>query len=170
MELYGGYLLEGNFNNHTFPNPSYNPYEPKICLASDSHGEHLLYAFWRLGLGHLFVSAQSYHPLDLSVEFFEKYYHTRNCTQFVIGIGQWPAAYTSNFAKYARQMTERMTDSGIYSIGRGDIKVYLWQVHYNPIGDLKQCIPGTSRPEDFRNPTVIDGYNILLQNIADDFR
>jgi hypothetical protein len=104
------------------------------------------------------------------MDFFDKYYHTRNCTKFVIGTGQWTGNYWTDFAMYATKMAVRINDLGIYYIGKGDIKIYLWSVHHNPIGDLKQCNPGETGPKDFRNPTVIDGYNILLRYIASDFR
>jgi len=34
---------------------------------------------WGINLGHHFVRAPAKFPSDLSTNFFEKYYHTRNC-------------------------------------------------------------------------------------------
>ena len=55
--------------------------ESKICVVGYSHSCHLIDAFWANSLGHRFILAPAQYPSDLSTEFFEQYYHTRNCTK-----------------------------------------------------------------------------------------
>lgn len=139
--------------------------ESKICLVGYSHSYHLIYAFWANKLGHRFIWARAKYPSDLSTEFFEQYYHTRNCTTFVIGVGQWSAVKRGrgpySLKQWRDEMTSVVTNEEIFKID-GEIKLYLRSIHHNPIGDMI----GKCQPTDWRSPTVIDSYNFILENLV----
>eukprot|EP00985_Skeletonema_marinoi_P013729 scaffold6852_cov201-Skeletonema_marinoi.AAC.1 len=101
--------------------------ESKICLVGYSHSYHLIYAFWANKLGHRFIWARAKYPSDLSTEFFEQYYHTRNCTKFVIGVGQWSASKRGrgpySLKQWRDEMTSVVTNEEIFKID-GEIKFF----------------------------------------------
>jgi hypothetical protein len=139
--------------------------ESKICIVGYSHSYHLVYAFFGMNLGHRFIWAPANYPSDLTTNFFEQYYHTRNCTKFVIGVGQWAAGWTGNFPysfkQWRDEMTSVVTNEEIFKIN-GDIKLFLRSIHHNPIGDMI----GKCQPTDWRSPTVIDSYNYILEKLV----
>ena len=54
----------------------------------------------------------------------------------------------------------------IYKIGNGNIKLFMRSIHHMPIGDeVGSCQDG--RPIDWRSPTVVEGYNAVLQMVVD---
>ena len=52
------------------------------------------------------------------------------------------------------------------SIGNDNIKFFMRSIHHNPISDrIGSCQDG--RPMDWRSPTVVEGYNAVLQILVD---
>jgi len=146
---------------------------PKVCIVGASHSYHMVHAFYGLNLGHIFVWAKANFPTDLDTEFFQKYHDTRNCTKFVIGVGQWSAAFTAwsrygspfSFGKWWDDMSTIVKNETTSNIANGTIKLYLRTIHLSPINDATgKCKDG--RPRDWRSPTVIEGYNYALKNIV----
>jgi len=58
-------------------------------------------------------------------------------------------------------MTSVVTNEEIFKID-GEIKLYLRSIHHNPIKDMI----GKCQPTDWRSPTVIDSYNMILKKIV----
>jgi hypothetical protein len=139
--------------------------EHKICIVGYSHSYNLVYGFWTNNLVHRFIWAPARYASDLTTNFFEQYYHTRNCTKFVIGVGQYAAGHPGrapySFEQWRDEMTSVVTNEEIFKID-GDIKLFLRSIHHNPIGDLI----GTCPPIDWRSPTVIDSYNFILEKLV----
>jgi len=90
--------------------------ESKICVVGFSHSYHLVYAFWANSLGHRFIYAPANYPKHLSTEFFEQYYHTRNCIKFVIGVGQHPAGYPYEELRLVRKCNDPRMDKNPRSL------------------------------------------------------
>ena len=162
MRAHGGTGLDVDSSKRMKGTPELS----KICLVGYSHSYHLIDAFWANNLGHLFIWAPAIYPTQLSTKFFEQYYHTRNCTKFVIGVGQHPAGWPGGGPPYSLkqwrdEMTSVVTNEEIFKID-GKIKLYLRSIHHNPIGDMI----GKCQPTDWRSPTVIDSYNFILEKLV----
>lgn len=145
---------------------------PKICITGWSHSYHLVHAFWLNQLGHIYIWAKARFPHELDADFFRQYYEKRGCTKFVIGIGQWKASFASEgkdltFGSWLSEISKIVNNDEIFKIGNGDIKLYFRSMHINTIGDMTgTCAEG--HPEDWRNPTVITGYNYLTEKAVAD--
>jgi hypothetical protein len=63
--------------------------------------------------------------------FFESLYTKRNCTTFVIAVGQWPLSFMALGGKPATVksfhygISTMVQDEKLYTMGNGDVKVYL---------------------------------------------
>ena len=93
----------------------------------------------------------------------------KKCTSAVIAAGQWSAGRKppggryrglppTNFRDYeteVRSMIERLQLQATTNF-------HLRSIHYNALGDVKTTCP----PQDWRSPTVIDGYNKILVNLT----
>ena len=139
----------------------------KICLVGMSDSRFLRKSLKVNGLDHHFIHVEQKFPSSLTTKFFEKNYHTHNCTKFVIGVGQWPASYKApGRVPYSRkrwrdEITNVVTNEEIFKID-GEIKLFLRSVHLNPIGDSIGKCP----PTDWRSPTVIDSYNFIMEELV----
>jgi hypothetical protein len=88
-----------------------------------------------------------------------------NCTRSLVALGQWAASRRWNqphlppisFKKFRKDMIAVVKRFQLRSL-----QLYLRNIHYNPLGDLKLTCP----PGDWRSPPVIDMYNTILQNIS----
>ena len=139
----------------------------KVCVVGWSHSYTLVHAFWKLGLGHRFIWANIENPSEANYTFFYNYYHERNCTKFIIGLGQHPAGWVGYrpwlFGEYLNAIEKIVYDDSIFKLGNRDIRLYMRSIHHIPIGERT----GGCIPTDWRSPTVIDGYNYLTESIVD---
>ena len=55
----------------------------------------------------------------------------------------------------------------IYAIDP-DIQIYLRTIHLNPLGNHHTHCGEEHRPIDWRSPTVLDGYNLVIQKLVED--
>ena len=70
------------------------------------------------------------------------------------------------FRRWWDGMSAVANNKEIFRIGNGNIKLFMRSIHHNPIGDMiGSCEKG--RPLDWRSPTVIEGYNAVLQMVVD---
>eukprot|EP00804_Cyclotella_cryptica_P021995 CCRYP_000927-RA/>CCRYP_000927-RA protein AED:0.04 eAED:0.04 QI:155/1/1/1/1/1/3/380/537 len=156
---------------------NYEYESPPICIMGDSHSHHLWKAMARLNLGHRFVMAGLLYPeLDDAIFQFKHNYRFFRCTTFIIAAGQWPASKNAwdnekygrpfTFDQFRKGMSEIVKSPEIYSIDP-NIKIYLRTIHLNPLGDLINDCGLERRPKDWRSPTVIDGYNLVVKGIVD---
>lgn len=146
---------------------------PKVCVVGWSHSYHLVHAFWENNLGHLFIWASALWPNELTTTFFERYYHERNCTKFVVAVGQWPASVQAWDAFHGQWNFEKWRDelsriAQIFKAGNIDVQFYFRSLHRLPIGDWVSMCGNDKRPWDWRSPTVIDGYNYVLEKVVAD--
>jgi hypothetical protein len=125
-------------------------------------------------LGHRFVLSWVFFPFDKidSAGFFQKWYTKRNCTTFVVAIGQWPLSLWSpggrpfTVEKFYSGMSKMVRNEEIFKIGKGDIKIYLQSLHHNPLGRIMNgCTDG--KPQDWRSYTEFDAYNYALREIVE---
>lgn len=159
----------------------------KICLVGDSHSWHLIKAMYRLKLGHRFIYVPLTYPITdisekeragtqfvASIDIFRDYYFKRNCTRFVIGLGQWPPSDNAmenygapfSFEQFRVGMSKIVKHEYIYRIGNDDIRIYLQNIHHDPLGDRMNGCGADGKPNDWRVHTVIDGYNYVLKQIV----
>jgi len=92
---------------------------------------------------------------------------TANCTDVVLGIGQWPAGWPGGrplqFDTYESGMR-----AGLISFVRNidelnrSVRIYVRNVHENPLG----AGPGSCPAGDWRNPEVIRIYNEILAEVC----
>lgn len=105
--------------------------------------------------------------------FFENFYTKRNCTTFVIAIGQWPLSFLAPGGKPATVtsfhygVSTMVRNEKLYTMGNGDVKVYLHHLHHNPLGCyMNGCEDG--KPVDWRSYTAFDAYNNALKEIVNE--
>lgn len=93
----------------------------------------------------------------------------RGCDATVIAAGQWSAGRKPAGGKYRnlpptlfpeyqiemKEMIDRLQQSDLK-------KIYLRDVHYNALGDVKTTCP----PQDWRSPPVIEGYNEIKSQLC----
>ncbi|KAL3943191.1 MAG: hypothetical protein SGBAC_002720 [Bacillariaceae sp.] len=139
----------------------------KICVVGYSHSYHIIYAMHQLNLGHHFVWAQARYPNDVDFHFVRRHIKEHNCSQFLIGVGQWPASHWGNqkdwpegkpvpFGVY-RDDIFRVLD--MFHNHFSKIRVYMRSIHYNPImEDSGRCLAG-----DWRTPTVMTAYTEIIR-------
>ena len=86
-----------------------------------------------------------------------------NCTDIVIGIGQWPAGYPDGFMNFT-QYYESMHDGlkNVTTVIQYNATVTVRTVHENPLNHRNSACP----PDDWRNPEVIRIYNQLLARLC----
>mmetsp|Transcript_31203 Transcript_31203/g.67452 ORF Transcript_31203/g.67452 Transcript_31203/m.67452 type:complete len:531 (+) Transcript_31203:93-1685(+) len=139
---------------------------PKACLVGWSHSYHLVHAFYMNNLGHRFIWAPITTADKLSATFFENYHSERNCTKFIVAVGQWALGSQLTkwggrpwtFEKWANELTRV---SQIFT-ERDTMQLYFRSIHRLPIGDyVGQCGPG-----DWRSPTAIDAYNYIIEKVV----
>lgn len=103
-------------------------------------------------------------------------YELYNCTTFIIAAGQWPSSKQAwdnknygkpfSFQKFYKGLSAIVQDPKIFDIDP-KINIYLRTIHLNPLGDLISDCGVEQRPKDWRSPTVIDGYNLLVKEIVE---
>lgn len=146
----------------------------KICLVGDSHSWHLMLGLYRLSLGHRFINAELTFPTTDPVDLFTKFYTERNCTSFVVALGQWPLSSSAPGGKpytlelYRTELRDMVRNEELYSIGNGDIKVYLQALHQDPLGYKMSACDGNGKATDWRSFTAFDAYNYIQKEIVDE--
>lgn len=103
-------------------------------------------------------------------------YQLFNCTTFIIAAGQWPSSKQAwdnekygkpfSFQKFYKGLSAIVQNPKIFDIDP-KINIYLRTIHLNPLGDLISDCGVEKRPKDWRSPTVIDGYNLLVKEIVE---
>jgi len=147
---------------------------PKVCLVGASHSGVLAHGFWLNNLGHHVIWSKVEHPSEVSTKFFQDYYQKRNCTKFVIALGQWAAGSPAwkriggpmTFGTFRNEMSNIVNNEKIFEIGKGDIRLILRNIHHNPIGDQIGKCNEDGRPTDWRSVTVVDGYNEVIKKVV----
>eukprot|EP00804_Cyclotella_cryptica_P013958 CCRYP_002472-RA/>CCRYP_002472-RA protein AED:0.02 eAED:0.02 QI:20/1/1/1/1/1/2/566/489 len=150
---------------------------PPICLMGCSHSFTLWRSMLRLNLGHRFVNALLLYPEPDDALFrIKQSYQLYNCTTFIIAAGQWPSSKQAwenekygkpfSFQKFYKGLSGIAENPKIYDIDP-NINIYLRTIHLNPLGDLISDCGVEQRPKDWRSPTVIDGYNLLVKEIVE---
>lgn len=159
----------------------------KVCLVGDSHSGKQLKALYRLNLGHLFGLATSTYPdiNKMTTDFFKEFYFKRNCTRFVINIGQWSLHHGAPgghpYSAHGKQKghpysTQQFHDDlknivineDIYTIGNKDIKIYLQNMHHDPLSYMMSGCTNEGKAIDWRAPTEIDCYIHAVKEIVDE--
>ncbi|CAB9524675.1 expressed unknown protein [Seminavis robusta] len=92
----------------------------------------------------------------------------QGCNRFVIANGQWPGSFDhghpDSLWKYYKDVKKMIASLQHWIVDQDhdDVRFYLRSIHYNPLGNPIQSCP----PTDWRNPMVIDGYNAVLKQVA----
>eukprot|EP00804_Cyclotella_cryptica_P024575 CCRYP_020214-RA/>CCRYP_020214-RA protein AED:0.07 eAED:0.07 QI:10/1/1/1/1/1/3/306/548 len=150
---------------------------PPICLMGCSHSYFIWRSMFRLNLGHRFVESMLLYPEPDEALFRMKLSYARyNCTTFIIAAGQWPSSKQAwdnekygkpfSFQKFYKGLSAIVQNPKIFDIDP-NINIYLRTIHLNPLGDLISDCGVEQRPKDWRSPTVIDGYNLLVKEIVE---
>lgn len=136
---------------------------PKVCIVGFSHSRHLVSSFNKLGLGKYVVHAKARYPYDVGAFLLNHSYVKHGCTQFIIGVAQWPGSmmqgYPYLFDQYLNEMRRIVDDATKVLPDEADAKVYMRSIHHIPIGDVTGSCPIT----DWRSPIVMDGYSHLIE-------
>jgi len=148
-----------------------------ICTIGASHS----YLMARL-MNRVFRKRVCFHngtvkfPYNLRANLLRLYSQTaadtnKNCTDFVVGIGQHPASFALGrpmlVSEYAANMTfelksiQSLVAKQQQQLG-APARLFVRSMNYNPLGDMKLFHP----PTDWRTPPVVDAYNAALQTIA----
>jgi len=86
-----------------------------------------------------------------------------NCTQVVIGMGQWSAGWPDKRPALFHEFQDDMRTLLQRALkAYPSVQLFVRSMHYNPIGD----IIGSCPPHDWRSPPVIDGYNQVLKQLT----
>lgn len=89
------------------------------------------------------------------------------CDKIILGIGQWSASFSGNkpmrFPDY--RLRFRKLIGRLQHFLRRDVEIFARSIHYNPLNVINS---GYCPPRDWRSPTVIDGYNAIIQNACHD--
>jgi len=145
-----------------------------ICPMGASHSRFLHENSVAMGMvesainvSMAYYRAGARYPWDFSSERVSKYIHKLNCDYLVVATGQWPASYglerplrMGEYYKHIRAMFQNLIDTNITL----KAPIYARSINYNPMKDMIVSCP----PKDWRNPTVIDGYNAILRSICND--
>jgi hypothetical protein len=136
---------------------------PKVCVVGFSHSRHLVSSFNKLGLGQFFVHAKARYPSDVGPWMLNQSYTQHGCTQFIIGVAQWPASMMQRFPylfdRYLKEMRRIVDVARKVLPEEAGARVYMRSIHCNPIGDASGNCPVT----DWRSPTVMDSYSHLIK-------
>mmetsp|Transcript_34301 Transcript_34301/g.83231 ORF Transcript_34301/g.83231 Transcript_34301/m.83231 type:complete len:627 (-) Transcript_34301:279-2159(-) len=138
---------------------------PKICAIGDSHSRMMEErSLPQLNLTGIFDFIQSYWvaPRKIGPKVV-----TAQCEKIFVQIGQWaPSWYTKgqpfSFAKYHKKMKQHVENALKVLENKTDAKIYLPTIDQGPLmGRVNAC-------NDWRTPTVLDGYSRVLQIIERD--
>ena len=66
-----------------------------------------------------------------------------------------------------RMLSDIVRSEEIFAIDP-DIQIYLRTIHLNPLGNHHTNCGEEHRPIDWRSPTVLDGYNLVIQKLVED--
>jgi hypothetical protein len=181
-------IMDGSNPDVLYENDIFNR-PNKVCLVGDSHTFHMVNAMFRNNLGHHFVKMDLFYPLSVeserldvwpekiiaNTEYFEEFYFKRNCTQFVIALGQWPLADVYGrfggpylVERFRAKMSSIIRNQEIYQIGKGDIKLYLQNMHHSPLGYRYHSCTPKGKPVDWRSFTTTDSYNRVMKELVDE--
>ena len=138
-----------------------------ICAAGNSHSRELVvhFNYWidrfnitNVSTGQLTMS----YPRDMKYRFGKK---AVNCNITIVGLGQWSAGKKPRKVIPATTLPEyyKELQNGILNWKSLGVKMALRKIHYNPLGDISTQCP----PIDWRSPPVIDGYNEIVQTLAE---
>lgn len=106
------------------------------------------------------------YPADITSNFTRSCFSEWSCTHLVVAVGQWPAGRNgTSFPEYKEDMQSAiMTIEKEIADAHQPVDFFLRSIHYNPIGDAIGACP----PADFRLPSVIDGYNMVIKELSDE--
>jgi len=136
---------------------------PKICAVGDSHSRHM----WDRSLPQLNLQGMFEYVLHYSVtrEGIASKIANKRCDQVFIQVGQWaPSWYTKgdpvSFANYYSLLKEHVQNVSKVLENNPKGKVYLPTIDQTPLlGRINAC-------NDWRTPTVMDGYSFLNKQIV----
>ena len=139
-----------------------------ICAAGNSHSRELVvhFNYW-LNLFNIsnvkaWQLTMSY-PADMR-RHGQMAKKAIGCNITIVGLGQWSAGKKPRLVVPATTLPEYLEslERGILNWKALGIKMILRKIHYNPLGDLISQCP----PTDRRSPPVIDGYNEIVESLA----
>mgnify|MGYP000417147745 CR=1 FL=1 len=167
-----------------------------LCLVGDSHSRNLYQSL--IQHHHISPENNnvlvtypltSKHPRNV---------HTKTiaaslgaCHKIILAVGQWPVSFQQKprkgdnpnyyekptlFATYHREIQSMLTRLQDYyhdarrssdsTTDSNSMEIILRSIHYNPLNALNS---GVCPPMDWRNPTVVDGYNAILQQAVEEY-
>jgi len=92
---------------------------------------------------------------------------TGACDKIILAVGQWPASFSGgkpdSFEVFDTQIRRMFVRLQAHLSPQVDIVAR--SIHYNP---LNERIGGYCPPKDWRSPTVLDGYNDIIQQACID--
>lgn len=143
--------------------------EFKVCIVGFSHSRHIAThiangGYERDNKNLLRYFAKAHYPSDISEGYSRAELVNNNCTQIILGLGQWPGIKGMDFTVFNHTM-KLAVDNIVKSFAdiEQSVEVFLRSIHLMPIGDGNgKC--GWKR--DFRAPFVIDGYNKVLKELS----
>lgn len=118
-----------------------------------------------------------YPELESAISEIKWAYKHQNCKKFIIASGQWPASRLAwenekygkpfSFSQMYTMFSAILRSNEIFAIDP-DIQIYMRTIHLNPLGNYHTYCGEDHRPKDWRSPTVIDGYNLVIQELVED--
>lgn len=146
--------------------------EFKVCIAGFSHSRHITKhiangGYERDNKNLRVYWAKAGYPSQISDDYSRAEFVNNNCTQIILGLGQWPGHEGMDFTEFNHTM-KLAIDNIVKSFTdiEQTIEVFMRSIHLMPIGDSTgKC----GRKRDFRAPFVIDGYNKVLKELSDQY-
>ncbi|KAL3769835.1 hypothetical protein ACHAWO_011325 [Cyclotella atomus] len=158
---------EFQFNSQFFLNDEYlKGKEGRLCFIGASHSRVL--ARFANQISNNIHVLQVDHRYVANLTQSEVGYASK-CGKVVIGMGQWDAGHhgmgPTSFRELKKEMNRAMLEF-VKPLLDANVSVYFRNMHYNPLGDLITQCP----PADWRNPNVVDTYNIITKELCNEFQ
>ncbi|CAB9513628.1 unknown protein [Seminavis robusta] len=146
------------------------PQPTVICFMGASHARFFKEAAERLNItranNNLTIHwSEVPYPTDIQPGVVQRLIQIQRCNKLVIGVGQWPASYSTNppmmvhaFYLHMKRALSLLVQFNLTQ----QVDVYTRNIHYNPLTHFISKCP----PEGWRNPMVIDGYNAVIQQLC----
>jgi len=141
-----------------------------VCLLGSSHARKMYEYLDAEGISNLTNLRLYYHdvhlPGQVEVGLIQRLIRQKNCTKFVVSVGQWPPGKRfrihqgkgpTSFRDFYEQMARVL--GHIHKV-LPHVQVYARSINYNPL----KALIGKCAPNDWRSPLIIDGYNAVLQH------
>jgi len=132
----------------------------KMCFIGWSHTRVLIE---NLKMKHLGIHSwqKAHFVSDVNEKFISNLF-AQNCTKIILGLGQWDLDRRVAFSTYMTGMTRIVLQLKEMNSKQGnEAELFVWNMHYNPIGDNVQCPSG-----DRRLPPFVDSYNSINQQLC----